>query len=200
MNRFTISILSSVLLLGACAIKGPNTSAPEDKLLYDLGNLLMVQDKNTGLGLYDLDVRQRWELWDSTLKPLAKKMDEQAAAFAAAAPRLGDQAALMTVGNEAWLELQQPFVDAPELAAGRCVSGPPSKEDIGRGIMPKEDEKKMAAEVGQFVFGLRTSVNWTPAFRVTCAKSGTSFWVQMSQRKKGPDGAEQPLKLLRVLK
>src|SRR2546423_1872377 len=66
----------SVLLLAASALgpgckegARPNTTQPEDKLLFELGNAAVAGDKKASLALYDLELRQKLELWDKMLKP-----------------------------------------------------------------------------------------------------------------------------------
>jgi hypothetical protein len=180
------------LVVAAAACKPSAPATPEDKLLRDLGNALTSNDRNAAVALYDLEVRQKLEFWETNLKNLHKQ-DDQLAAYQAGAPRLGDAAALVTVGEEAWEEARgKPW--AEELAAGKCAIAPPATEDLGRGVMPKEDPKKMSAEVGRFVFELRTAVAALAAFRVNCPGGGT-FWVEMSQRKK-----TDALKLVRLAK
>ena len=192
-----VLLLGAVLGAGACQkARAPNTAQPEDKLLFDWAQLLVVGDKDGALGLTDLEARQKLEFWDKTLKPL-NSPTKQAAELQANLPRLGDPAALKTVGQEAWQEVKdQPWI--AELADGKCVSGAPSKEDIGRGVVPKE-RKEMSQELGMWVFELRTSLTWTPTFRVKCPK-GDTFWIQLAQRKRTDPAKEPPLKVVRVAK
>jgi hypothetical protein len=181
-------------LLGACSRqKGPNTNNPEDKVLFDFAQALSAGDRTAAMLYYDLPLRQKLELWDKNLRALPQPA-EQLKVLQANTPRLGEAAALDTVGREAWDEVKDsPW--AAELAEGKCVSGAPSKDDIGRGIVPKE-RKEMGPELGAWVYDLRTSIHWSPAFRVNCPKSG-SFWVQLAQRKKADDKADPPLLLVR---
>ena len=197
-NRMGLFLILSMSAACDFGKPKPNTGNPEDKVLFDLGQALAANDKKTALTLYDLEFRQRMDLWDQTLKSV-QNQDKQAELLKANEPRLGDAAALVTTGSEAWAEVQgQPW--AEELASGKCVSGPPSKDDLGRGVVPKEDPKKMNQDVGAFVFNLRTMVNWSPVFRVNCPKGGTTFWVQLAQRKKTDPAQEPPLRIVRIMK
>ena len=187
--------LSLVMAMGCTKPKAPNTAAPEDKLLFEWGQMLLAGDKSGTLKFYDLELRQKLEFWDKTMKPVSNPTT-QAGLLQTNLPRLGEAAAVMTTGDEAWAEVKdQPWVQ--ELADGKCISGPPGKDDIGKGMIPKE-RKEMPQELGMWVFELRTSVNWAPAFRVSCPKTG-GFWVQLSQRKKDvATGDDSPLKVVRI--
>ncbi|MSP63853.1 MAG: hypothetical protein EXR72_26605 [Myxococcales bacterium] len=180
---------------GCQKAKGPNTSAPEDKLLFELGGKLAANDKEGALKLYDLDARQRTELWERTIK-LTKKAEDQNTAVVNNTPRLGDAAALASVGDEAWKEITALAPGwAQELADGKCVSGAPGREDIGKWVIPKEKEG-MPQELGLFVFNLRTALTWVPALRAHCPSG--DFWIQLAQRKKSDPSLDQPLLVLRV--
>ncbi len=191
-----VSLLGCALLSACQKARQPNTKQPEDKLLFDWANALASGDRDAALKLYDLELRQKLELWEHDMKPLNDPA-KQAVVLAAALPRLGEAAALGTVGDEAWGEARdKPWTQ--EVADGKCVSGAPSKDDVGRGVVPKE-RKEMGQELGMWVFELHNSIGWAPAFRVNCPKSGASFWVQMARRKKAdPNGAEPPLKMIRI--
>jgi hypothetical protein len=192
-----VLILVAAIAAGGCSkTRGPNTTSAEDKLLFDWAQPLASGDREAAMKFWDLEVRQRLELWDKQLKPL-NDPQKQADILAAALPRIGDAAALQTVGREAWDEVK----DGPwheELADGKCTTAPPDKDDIGRGVLPKE-RKEMPQELGMWVFETRTQVHWAPAFRVRCP-SGESFWVQMAQRKRTDASSEAPLKIVRVAK
>ena len=196
-RSMVVIFLGAVLGAAACQkARAPNTAQPEDKLLFDWGQLLVVGDKDGALGLSDLEARQKLEFWDKVLRPL-NSPTKQAAELLANLPRLGDPAALKTVGQEAFQEVKdQPWI--AELADGKCVSGAPSKDDIGRGVIPKE-RKEMNQELGMWVFELRTSLVWAPTFRVKCPK-GDTFWIQLAQRKRTDPAKEPPLKVVRVAK
>jgi hypothetical protein len=189
-------LLAAVAVDTGCRkARGPNTSQPEDQLLFEWGGVVASGDREEALKLYDLELRQKLQFWDSDMRPL-NDPNKQMTVLQAALPRLGEAAALTTVGAEAWNEVKdQPWIK--EVAEGKCVSGVPSKDDIGRGVVPKE-RKEMGQELGMWVFELRNAIGWAPAFRVNCP-SGESFWVQMARRKKiDPNGAELPLKIIRV--
>src|SRR5438105_14508496 len=97
--------MGACLLVGAgCAKpKQPNTDSAEDKLLFEWGQALLAGDKQDTLKFYDLELRQKLELWDKTLKPVNNPVT-QASLFQQNQPRLGEKAALETVGEEAWAE------------------------------------------------------------------------------------------------
>jgi hypothetical protein len=190
----TACCLAGALAAGCQKQRGPNTNQPEDKLLYAWGQALAAGDRDAALKFYDLELRQKLEFWDKTLRPLNDPA-KQGAQLAAALPRLGDAAALDTVGGEAWDEVKGELW-AQELSDGKCVSGAPSKDDVGRGVIPKE-RKEMGQELGMWVFDLRNGIGWAPAFRVNCPKEG-SFWIQMAKRKTVDPNMEPPLKIVRV--
>jgi hypothetical protein len=150
--------------------------------LVDAAKKLLGQDKAGAVSLYDLDYRQRSELWQTMIKP-QKDVKGQVAALQASTPRLGDQAALVTVGEEAFRELVT--VGGPlaaELAEDRCAAAPLGKDDLGRWETPREQEG-MGPELGRFVFELRTAAS-TSAVRAQCPSG--SLWLELAQRKSGP--------------
>jgi len=189
-----------VVAVAGCKSKGPNTPSPEDTLLWELGNKLVANDRDGVIARYDLDGRQRTELWEKTIRKLAKPEDQNAA-LAAARPRLGEPAALVTVGEEAYRELDNVVAaaTAQDLADGKCVSRPPDAGDIGRWVMPKE-QQGMPQELGLYAFETRTAFDWVPALRVRCPTG--ELWAQMARRKdrreKDPLDKEHPLRMLRV--
>jgi hypothetical protein len=197
MHYFTA--IGLVLALAGCkSRRGPNTDSPEDKLLFNWGQALVAGDKSLALTYWDLDLRQKLEAWEKQLKPL-NNPEKQTALLATLAPRLGDAAALATVGDEAWAEVKD-AAWRDELADGKCKTAAPDADDVrgGRGVIPKE-RKEMGQDLGAWVFDLRTAINWAPAFRVRCP-SGSSFWIELAQRKRADPAVEQPLKILQVAK
>jgi hypothetical protein len=167
-----------VLLCTGCRSGGGTAPRP----LVDAAKKLAAQDRAGAVGLYDLDYRLRSELWQTTIKP-QKDLKSQVAALQASAPRLGDQAALVTVGDEAFKELVT--VAGPlagELADDRCAAAPLGKDDLGRWETPHELEG-MGPELGRFVFELRTAAS-TSAVRAQCPSG--SLWLELAQRKGGP--------------
>lgn len=196
--RFFMGSVGVLLLLatGCKKAPAPHTDQPQDRLLFDWGQALASGDKQAAMAFYDLDLRQRLDFWNKEMKPLNNPI-KQLELLTANRARLGEKAALETVGDEAWKELGGEAW-AKELAEGQCASGLPSPSDARPSVAPVP-VKAMGQDLGQWAFDLQRDVAWAPAFRVSCP-SGASFWVQMVKRHRATgEAVDPPLKLLRVV-
>src|SRR4051794_14568939 len=102
MDTKRFAMVACVIALGGCQKpKAPNTDSDEDKLLFAWGQSVLAGDKAESLKYYDLELRQKLEFWDRTLKPVNNPVT-QASLLAQAMPRLGETQALQSVGDEAW--------------------------------------------------------------------------------------------------
>src|SRR5438270_3702761 len=99
--------MGACLLVGAgCAKpKQPNTDSAEDKLLFEWGQAVLAGDKVETLKFYDLELRQKLQFWDSTLKPV-NNPTTQAGLLAQNLPKLGEPTALQSAGDDAWGEVK----------------------------------------------------------------------------------------------
>jgi hypothetical protein len=160
---------------------------PEQVFLATLGQTL-AQSPDQAVALYDLDLRQRADLFEEIKQAPG---GERLKILEAAKPRLSDPAALDTLRLEARGELMRGKLPAA-LVRGDCAWGVLDKGDFGRNEIP-EPKPEMGKQIGLFLFELRREVGYITSGRVRCG-DGTTAFVQLVKRK----GEGKPLRLLRI--
>ena len=181
-------LIVTALLVAGCAREAA-PRGPEQELIARLG-LLVTQGAEAVATLYDLEIRQKADLFDEIARAPGP---DRLKILEAARPRLGEEAALGTLRAEIASEIGAPLRTA--LARGGCSYGPALPADVTRYAhfeLPRPTPE-MGPRIGQFLFDLHREIGYITSGRVSCP-GGASAWLQLVKRK----GRQEPLRILRI--